>query len=85
MMLMKLVVEVEVSQRSGGVSAIARQIGLGGHGHDRESALASLRRTVAAWIMGLTAASALREALTARAIRCEEQDAEGCVIDLRVT
>jgi hypothetical protein len=81
---MKLVVEVHVSQRSGGVSAIARQLGLGGHGHDQETALASLRRTVAAWVMGLTAAGRLREALAMRGIRCEERDAEGCVIDLRV-
>jgi hypothetical protein len=81
---MKLVVEVDVSQRSGGVSAIARQIGLGGHGHDQEMALISLHRTVAAWVIGLTAADRLQEALTARGIRCEEQEAEGCVIDFRV-
>jgi hypothetical protein len=82
---MRVVLETDVSQRRGGVSATARQIGLAGHGYDLEAALASLHRAVAAWIMGLTAADRLTEALTTRGIRCEERESEGFLIDLRMT
>jgi hypothetical protein len=82
--VMRLVVEADVAQRSGGVSAIARQIGIAGHGCDQETALASLRRSVAAWVMGLTAAGRLTDALATCGIRCDDQGSEGCVIDLRV-
>jgi hypothetical protein len=81
---MKLVIECDVSQRRGGVSATARQLGLTGHGHDRDAALASLRRAAAAWAMGLTLAGRLAEALGRRGVRCEDKDSEGWVIDLRV-
>lgn len=81
---MKLVIEYDVSQRRGGVSATARQLGLAGHGLDRDGALASLRRAAAAWVMGLTAADRLAEALAQRGIRCEDPGSEEYVIDLRM-
>jgi hypothetical protein len=81
---MRLVIECYVSQRRGGVSATARQLGLAGHGLDQDGALASLRRAAAAWIMGLTVAGRLAEALARRGIRCEESGSEGYIIDLRV-
>lgn len=81
---MRLVIEYDVSQRRGGVCATARQLGLAGHGFDRDGALASLRRATAAWVMGLTAAGRLAEALVRHDIRCEDAEAEGYIIDLRV-
>ena len=81
---MKLVIEYYVSQRRGGVSATAPQLRLAGHGLDRDSALASLRRAAAAWVMGLTAADRLPEALARCGIRCEDGGSEGYVIDLRM-
>jgi hypothetical protein len=81
---MRLVIECDVSQRRGGVSATARQLGLAGHGLDRDGALASLRRAAAAWVMGLTVADRLAEALARRDIRCEDSGSEGYIIDLRV-
>lgn len=81
---MRLLIETDVAPRRGGVSATSRQIGLAGHGHDQETALASLRRAVAAWVMGVTAADRLTEALATCDIRCEDSGSEGYIIDLRV-
>lgn len=81
---MRLVIECDVSQRRGGISATARQLGLAGHGLDRAGALASLRRAAAAWVLGLAVADRLVEALARRGIRCEDSGSEGYVIDLRV-
>lgn len=64
---------------------MARQLNLAGHGLDRDSALTSLRRSVAAWVMGLAAAGVLAEALARCGIRCEDPGADGYIIDLRVT
>ena len=80
---MRLVIEWDVSQCRSGISATARQLCLSGHGYDQAAALASLHRAVAAWVMGLTVADRLTEALEVRGIRCEEGSA-GFVIDLRV-
>ena len=81
---MRLVIECDVSQRRGGVSATARQLGLAGHGVDQDGALTSLRRAAAAWVMGLTVADRLAEALARRGIRYEDSESKGYVIDLRV-
>jgi hypothetical protein len=81
---MRLIIEYDVSQRRGGLSATARQLGLAGHGVDQDGALASLRRAAAAWVMGLTVADRLAEALARRGIRCEDPGSEGLAIDLRV-
>ena len=82
---MRLVIECDVSQRRGGYAAAARQLGLAGHGLDQDGALASLRRTIAAWVMGLAAAGWLAEALAGRGVRCEDKNAEGLTRDLRMT
>jgi hypothetical protein len=81
----KLILETDLSQRRGGIAATARQIGLAGHGGDRDTALASLRRVAYAWVMGLTAAGCLTEALARCGIRCDDQERDEVSIDLVTT
>jgi hypothetical protein len=82
---MRVVVEYEMSQRRGGLQATSQQLRLTGHGTGEEEALANLRRAAAAWVLGLTLANRLDDALRRHGIRCDEHEMAGLVIDLRGT
>lgn len=46
---MRLLIEAQVSQRRGGLQAIAPQLRLGGHGTTEADAMDSLQSVAAAW------------------------------------
>jgi hypothetical protein len=81
---MKLLIEAHVSHRRGGLQATAPQLRLAGHGTTQDEALASLRSTAAAWVLGLSLAGGLDEALDRSGVRREDQESEGMSIELRL-
>jgi hypothetical protein len=68
----KIQVEVEFGQIKGGVSARAPQVGLAGHGLDREEALEALLAALKAWAGGLNRVHLLAKALKHRSIAFDD-------------
>ena len=80
---MKVFVPAEFSQIKNGVAARSVELGLAGHGKDAPRAIDSLHRGVLAYCRGLERANLLRESLTKRGIRFEE-DGLADIISLEI-
>ena len=72
---MRLVVGASLSPIKGGIEARCSELKICGHGMERVQAVESLKRSVAAWCVGLQRAGLLEQAIAERGLVSEESDA----------